>query len=838
MLGRDSGDQIPRLPPRFLSLCWSWCSSVQEHLTLAKSARLSDLSCRTAERLAPLPSFPPPRPLAVMSSGSSNSSSRKEFDVKQILRIRWRWFGHPAVPPPHSPPLRDYLAGRRSGGHSSPSEGPSSFSGGGSNSAGVGSSHGGLVTSGSAGSNLCSSRKFVESSGSRGGSGGAGATANSCSRSASQPECRSSPAAWASPPPRRRSRPVSNMEPFGEAPVLQLGAETSARAGGDGEAAASTEENNNHPDTDSSSCRTSNSTATLSSCMSMEPCACPEEGLFTALSHADITFRKMEGYLRSRQLCDVTLVAGDRQIPAHRLVLSSVSDYFAAMFTSDVREAKQDEVKMEGVDPDALWTLVQYAYTGRLELREDTIESLLSASCLLQLSSAVQACCSFLMKQLHPSNCLGISSYANAQGCHDLQRAAHTYTMEHFVEVIGAQEFMLLPVDEMERLLMSDDINVPDEETVVTALLTWVTHDVAARQRHLPSLLAHVRLPLLQPQFLADLETRPMLRDSVDCQRLLMEGMKYHLLPQCRPLLQSPRTRPRKATVGAMFAVGGMDATKGATSIEQYCLRRDKWKQVATMSGRRLQFAVAVLDGRLYVVGGRDGLKTLNTVECYNPQCKTWSVMPPISTHRHGLGVAVLEGPMYAVGGHDGWSYLSTVERWDPQARQWSFVASMATPRSTVGVAVLNNKLYAVGGRDGSSCLRSVECFDPHTNRWNDCAPMAKRRGGVGVATWHGFLYAIGGHDAPASSLASRLSDCVERYDPQTDVWTTVAPMSISRDAVGVCLLGDRLYAVGGYDGQMYLNTVEAYDPQTNEWSQVAPLCLGRAGASVVVVKM
>jgi len=51
-------------------------------------------------------------------------------------------------------------------------------------------------------------------------------------------------------------------------------------------------------------------------------------------------------------------------VRSHRLVLSSVSDYFAAMFTSDVREAKQDEVKMEGVDSDALWVLVQYAYTG------------------------------------------------------------------------------------------------------------------------------------------------------------------------------------------------------------------------------------------------------------------------------------------------------------------------------------------------------------------------------------------------------------------------------------------------------------------------------------------
>lgn len=48
-----------------------------------------------------------------------------------------------------------------------------------------------------------------------------------------------------------------------------------------------------------------------------------------------------------------------------------------------------------------------------------------------------------------------------------------------------------------------------------------------------------------------------------------------------------------------------------------------------------------------------------------------------------------------------------------------------------------------------------------------------------------------------------------------------VAPLSMPRDAVGVCLLGDKLYAVGGYDGQTYLNTMEAYDPQTNEWTQV-----------------
>ncbi|NXE54197.1 KLHL4 protein, partial [Casuarius casuarius] len=559
---------------------------------------------------------------------------------------------------------------------------------------------------------------------------------------------------------------------------------------------------------------------------------------FQSTNHAEQTFRKMENYLQQKQLCDVLLIAGDQKIPAHRLVLSAVSDYFAAMFTNDVREAKQEEIKMEGVDPDALKALVRYAYTGILELKEDTIESLLAAACLLQLSQVIEVCCNFLMKQLHPSNCLGIRSFGDAQGCTELLKVAHTYTMEQFTEVIKNQEFLLLPANEIAKLLSSDDINVPDEEAIFQALMMWVRHDLQNRQRDLGMLLSYIRLPLLPPQLLADLENSPMFADDLECQKLLMEAMKYHLLPERRSMMQSPRTKPRKSTVGALYAVGGMDATKGTTTIEKYDLRTNSWVQIGTMNGRRLQFGVAVIDNKLYIVGGRDGLKTSNIVECFNPITKVWTIMPPMSTHRHGLGVAMLEGPMYAVGGHDGWSYLNTVERWDPQARQWNYVASMSTPRSTVGVAALNSKLYAVGGRDGSSCLKSMECFDPHTNKWSICASMSKRRGGVGVATYNGFLYAVGGHDAPASNHCSRLSDCVERYDPKTDAWTTVAPLSVPRDAVGICPLGDRLYAVGGYDGHTYLDTVESYDAQNNEWTEEVPVNIGRAGACVVVVKL
>lgn len=59
------------------------------------------------------------------------------------------------------------------------------------------------------------------------------------------------------------------------------------------------------------------------------------------------------------------------------------------------------------------------------------------------------------------------------------------------------------------------------------------------------------------------------------------------------------------------------------------------------------------------------------------------------------------------------------------------------------------------------------------------------------------------------------------RYDPKNNSWSTVAPLSVPRDAVAVCSLGDKLYVVGGYDGHTYLNTVESYDVQNDEWKEV-----------------
>lgn len=145
--------------------------------------------------------------------------------------------------------------------------------------------------------------------------------------------------------------------------------------------------------------------------------------------------------------------------------------------------------------------------------------------------------------------------------------------------------------------------------------------------------------------------------------------------------------------------------------------------------------------------------------------------------------------------------------------------------------------LFAVGGWCSGDAISSVEMYDPHNpsnSEWRIVKEMNKRRCGVGVAVLNQHIYAIGGHDGQ-SYLNS-----VERYDPVENVWnsTDVQPTSSCRTSVGVAVLDDTIYAVGGQDGVSCLSFVEKYDVMTNRWSRVASMSTKRLGVAVCVLGM
>ena len=82
-----------------------------------------------------------------------------------------------------------------------------------------------------------------------------------------------------------------------------------------------------------------------------------------------------------------------------------------------------------------------------------------------------------------------------------------------------------------------------------------------------------------------------------------------------------------------------------------------------------------------------------------------------------------------------------------------------------------------------------------------------------------GVIYAVGGQTKSGNSLST-----VEVFDPIVGRWKDAEAMSMLRSRVGVAVMKNKLYAIGGYNGSERLNTVEVFDAGTKRWSKVASM--------------
>ena len=531
-----------------------------------------------------------------------------------------------------------------------------------------------------------------------------------------------------------------------------------------------------------------------------------------------------------RKLCDVTLRIGETEIRAHRAVLAACSAYFLAMFTHEVKESQQDVVEIKGVGPEVMAALVNFTYTGEIDINVNNVEDILAATSLLQLTEIQELCCDFLKDQLDATNCLGIRCFAEANGCPQLSSAIDKFARKNFINVVQGSEFCTHSWEKIVLLISSDELNVKKEEEVYEAVMQWVEYDLDERIEHLPKLLSHVRLPLLSiPYLMNKVDRNVHIKNTVECRDLLDEAKRYHLLPDQREI--NDRMVPRYSTIGTLYAVGGKESSESITrSVECFTLLDCKWDQSREMVQRRQQLGAGVLEGKIYAVGGSDGSVRLNSVECFDPVHNSWSFVAPMNTCRSGVGVGVMGGAMYAAGGYDGRSCLKAVERFDLDKNIWSTISQMNTRRSFPGVAVLDGKLYVFGGNDGSSFLNVVEVYDPHINRWTLLTPLSKPRAGIGVAALGQQIFVAGGNDG-----TSRL-DSVEFFDPRSGKWSNSAQMISARDGVCLATLGTKIIAVGGINGPSYLRSTEMYDPVADQWEVFADMQTCRAAAGVALL--
>ena len=153
-----------------------------------------------------------------------------------------------------------------------------------------------------------------------------------------------------------------------------------------------------------------------------------------------------------------------------------------------------------------------------------------------------------------------------------------------------------------------------------------------------------------------------------------------------------------------------------------------------------------------------------------------------------------------------------------PSENKWHEMCNLLSKKNSIPClsAVVCGKLYVSGEENGT-----IERYDPFSNSW----VSLMYNGGIdtygrpAVVNFQGSLVVVGG-----KTSENQVVDKVQKYNPDTDLWQEVAPMSVAR--VGVCVVADEssMYAIGGWSMSWFgvLNVVEKYDPQRNSWSRVA----------------
>lgn len=160
----------------------------------------------------------------------------------------------------------------------------------------------------------------------------------------------------------------------------------------------------------------------------------------------------------------------------------------------------------------------------------------------------------------------------------------------------------------------------------------------------------------------------------------------------------------------------------------------------------------------------------------------------------------------------DGTTYQ--VHCFNESARGWRSLTKIREEANTkgCGVCVLYNYLFIAGGIKGSGekakLSDQVFCYNPLTDTWDKVRPLSQPRSQLKLIALDGYLYAIGG-------------EClftVEKYDPRLDRWSSVTSLPKGAFAVAheATTCNGEIYVSGG---TLFYRLLK-YDPKRNEWQE------------------
>ncbi|CAH0556156.1 unnamed protein product [Brassicogethes aeneus] len=552
----------------------------------------------------------------------------------------------------------------------------------------------------------------------------------------------------------------------------------------------------------------------------------------------------------SRRFCDVDIVAGDKIFQAHRAVLAACSPYFQAMFTGGLCETDKQSVKLHGLSSYIFEILLDFIYSGQVNINQNNVQELMIAADMLELSEVVEGCTEFLIKELHPLNAIGIYLFADSHNWMQLRSASIDFIEKNFPKICNEDEIFELEKSEFCNFLSSENLRIESEFEIFQAALRWVNTNLLDRRQYVFDVLEHVRLPLISFGLLE----KAISQCNDSSLKIALRSIHNDLVNQ-KGCLVKLNVRPRKCAKKDIYVIGGSKRELNSVwdrglemdyvSIEKFDTFTKEWTKIPDMRVNRLVPGVASLNGQIYVVGGEEGPNILSSCERYDPSLNQWTQVAKMLVSRCEFGLCALDGTfskmpyLYAMGGWVDTDISGSIERYDPKLDEWEFFGSLPEPRFSMGLVSYKGLIYMVGGCSlNQRNLHDLMSYNPVTGEFKQLPSMSIARFQMGVAVLNGSLYVVGGTNR------QEVLNSVERYSFEKNKWFKVPPMKLERSGPAVAAMDGQLYVIGGaqthatafYRAQCTISSVECFDPITNSWTDCPPLSETRAEAGAVVI--
>nr|VZI44839.1 unnamed protein product [Spirometra erinaceieuropaei] len=552
--------------------------------------------------------------------------------------------------------------------------------------------------------------------------------------------------------------------------------------------------------------------------------ACAHQGCLAFANVAIQLTNQIQGRVRCAQVKHGAI------LNAHRIILAARIPSLRAALSGDL--GKDNSVlKWPTVPLNLANSLLQYVYTGQLEVTQTNAMAIVMFAKMMKLSDLENWGVQFMTNRVNLENLATTWDFARSSNMGSLMETCINLMQAQFTSFVSSDLFVRLPADTVLTLLRNDYLSVDSEEAVFEAISSWVGAgdkecDNERLRLHAPDMLKEVRWCQTTLQFRSRLvDSHPIFQDSISCARFMSQVEQWMWFadkdkPPC-PFNQRRRTHP------AIFFVFGKDKDQNRWSVLRFDPQLEKEQRISDMEKREYA-SYSVVGESIFVVGGDTAQQEDSTsVEEFLVAERRWRKRTSLAVGRSAHAAAVLteaggEALIGVFGGFRNGGRLSSCEFYEVSRDRWFKLPDLREKRSASAAVYLpgDSRIFVFGGWNGlTSVLASVEFCHlradwreraASSDFWQPAAPMRTARFGLAATHFRGKIIVAGGRGGENRLNVVEMFTPPDARCPQGQ-WTVLAGMKEPRSRFALLTsTDDAIFALGCWSGGSG-NTVETF---------------------------